>query len=206
MCSMVVSPPGNFSVFGGGGVLYDGGVSAAKFLLLRSNSGEVLLIAWAVRSVVSLRFAFGWDFLCRAFFLREEACGFGLLFACTELGDGGSGGSLPLSTPGRQCRWAFIVLNSPSRWFGGGGSCGFFQCLELRCGAGLWILLLWFAIRFFCFLPGLPLRDSRRGAAAPELKKNGMKSGLMYACVVFFFLICRGSLVKWVCIVLFRAI
>jgi len=183
---MVVSPTGNFSLFVVVGVLCDGGVSAAKFLLLRSNSGEVLLVAWAVKSEVSLRFAFGWDFLCRAFFLREEAYGFGLRFACTELGDGGSGGSLPLSAPRRQCRWAFIVLNSPSRWFGGVGSCGFFQCLELRCGAGLWILLLWFAIRFFCFLPGLSLRDSRRGAVAPELKKNGMKSGLLYACVVFF--------------------
>jgi len=142
---MVVSPPGNFSLFVVVGVLCDGGVSAAKFLLLRSNSGEVLLVAWAVRSVVSLRFAFGWDFLCRAFFLREEACGFGLLFACTELGDGGSGGSLPLSAPGRQCRWAFIVLNSPSRWFGGVGSCGFFQMLgtALRC----WLVDLAFVVR-----------------------------------------------------------
>ena len=202
---MVVSPPGNFSLFVVSGALYDGGVSAAKFLLLRSNSGEVLLVAWAVRSVVSLRFAFGWDFLCRAFFLREEAYGFGLRFACTELGDGGSGGSLPLSAPGRQCRWAFIVLNSPSRWFGGVGSCGFFQMLgtALRC----WLVDLAFVVRDpVLLLPSvLPLRDSRRGVAAPELKKNGMKSGLMYACVVFF-LICRGSLVKWVCIVLFRAI
>ena len=193
---MVVSPPGDSPLFAGASVLCEDGDMTVKLLLLRSNSGEVFLVAWAVRSVCSPSICVRMGSLfCRASFSVKWSAAWASLFHRTDLGVGGSGGSLPLSSPGQQRRWSFSVLNSSSRWFGGVCSCGIFQCLELCCGVGKWILLSWFG-----FPSGLPCGgDGDR--RTPKRKKNG----LLCACAVIFF-ISRGFLVNWACTVLSGAI
>jgi len=192
---MVVSPPGDSPLFAGASVLCEDGDMTVKLLLLRSNSGEVLLIAWAVRSVVSLRFAFGWD-LSSGFSSSAEMA--------ADLGSGFLA-ELVASFP-CQRRKGSVEARSASSIRRRGGSAAMSHSASskvwsffsvLACGSCSEASVPRVALRLVA-----ERRHGGRRRRGPELKKNG---GL--GCVLcVFYVSLRGLRVTWVCTVLFCAI